>query len=129
MRSQYCGLVSRENLGQTITLYGWVHRRRDHGGVIFIDMRDREGLVQIVCDLVFASDGGMFVLFTSHASLRRAAAELRMALGTRWPLLVPSVRTLEISANKGHAVDLGLTLVVLPLRDISRHFVVVRRKL
>jgi aspartyl-tRNA synthetase len=50
MRSQYCGLVSRANLGQTITLYGWVHRRRDHGGVIFIDMRDREGLVQIVCD-------------------------------------------------------------------------------
>ena len=50
MRSQYCGLVSRENLGQTITLYGWVHRRRDHGGVIFIDMRDRAGLVQIVCD-------------------------------------------------------------------------------
>src|SRR6476620_11747678 len=50
MRSQYCGFVSRVNLGQTITLYGWVHRRRDHGGVIFIDMRDREGLVQIVCD-------------------------------------------------------------------------------
>ena len=45
-------------------------------------------VVQIVCDLAYASDGGMFVLFTSHASLRRAAAELRMALGTRWPLLV-----------------------------------------
>jgi aspartyl-tRNA synthetase len=50
MRSQYCGQVSRSHLGQTITLYGWVHRRRDHGGIIFIDMRDREGLVQIVCD-------------------------------------------------------------------------------
>jgi aspartyl-tRNA synthetase len=50
MRSQYCGLISRSHLGQTVTLYGWVHRRRDHGGVIFIDMRDREGLVQIVCD-------------------------------------------------------------------------------
>jgi aspartyl-tRNA synthetase len=50
MRSEYCGLVSRAHLGQTITLNGWVHRRRDHGGVIFIDMRDREGLVQIVCD-------------------------------------------------------------------------------
>jgi ATP-dependent DNA helicase DinG len=45
-------------------------------------------VVQIVSDLAYASDGGMFVLFTSHASLRRAAAELRMALGTRWPLLV-----------------------------------------
>jgi aspartyl-tRNA synthetase len=50
MRSQYCGLVSRAELGQTVTLNGWVHRRRDHGGVIFVDLRDREGLVQIVCD-------------------------------------------------------------------------------
>jgi aspartyl-tRNA synthetase len=50
MRSNYCGLVDRKYLGQTVTLCGWVHRRRDHGGVIFIDLRDREGLVQIVCD-------------------------------------------------------------------------------
>jgi aspartyl-tRNA synthetase len=50
MRSEYCGLVSRAHLGKTVTLYGWVHRRRDHGGVIFIDLRDREGLVQVVCD-------------------------------------------------------------------------------
>ena len=50
MRSEYCGLVSRKHLQQTITVFGWVHRRRDHGGVIFIDLRDREGLLQIVCD-------------------------------------------------------------------------------
>ncbi len=50
MRSHYCGLVDRKLLGQTVSLCGWVHRRRDHGGVIFIDLRDREGLVQIVCD-------------------------------------------------------------------------------
>ena len=50
MRSEYCGLVSRKYLGQVVTVQGWVHRRRDHGGVIFIDMRDREGLLQIVCD-------------------------------------------------------------------------------
>ena len=50
MRSEYCGLVSRAHLGQTVTLCGWVHRRRDHGGVIFIDLRDRAGLVQVVCD-------------------------------------------------------------------------------
>ncbi len=50
MRTTYCGLVSDTLLGQTVTLMGWAHRRRDHGGVIFIDLRDREGLVQIVCD-------------------------------------------------------------------------------
>ena len=50
MRTTYCGLVSDQWLGQTVTLMGWVHRRRDHGGVIFIDLRDREGLVQVVCD-------------------------------------------------------------------------------
>jgi aspartyl-tRNA synthetase len=50
MRTIYCGLASEALLGQTISLCGWVHRRRDHGGVIFIDLRDREGLVQVVCD-------------------------------------------------------------------------------
>ncbi|MDE2202231.1 MAG: aspartate--tRNA ligase, partial [Burkholderiaceae bacterium] len=50
MRTQYCGQVTEQLLGQSVTLSGWAHRRRDHGGVIFIDLRDREGLVQIVCD-------------------------------------------------------------------------------
>ena len=50
MRSQYAGAVCAEQLGQQVTLCGWVHRRRDHGGVIFIDLRDREGLAQVVCD-------------------------------------------------------------------------------
>ncbi len=50
MRTEYCGLTDTRFLGQTVTLYGWAHRRRDHGGVIFIDLRDREGLVQVVSD-------------------------------------------------------------------------------
>jgi aspartyl-tRNA synthetase len=50
MRTSYCGLVTEAHLGQIVTLCGWVNRRRDHGGVIFVDLRDREGYVQVVCD-------------------------------------------------------------------------------
>ena len=50
MRTHYCGQVNESLIGQSVTVAGWVHRRRDHGGVIFIDLRDREGLLQIVVD-------------------------------------------------------------------------------
>ena len=50
MRTHYCGLVTEQLIGQEVALTGWVQRRRDHGGVIFVDLRDREGLVQVVCD-------------------------------------------------------------------------------
>ena len=55
-RTTYCGLVTTAHLEQEITLYGWVDRRRDHGGVIFLDLRDREGIVQVVFD----PDAGVF---------------------------------------------------------------------
>jgi aspartyl-tRNA synthetase len=50
MRSVYCGALSAADIEQEVTLCGWVDRRRDHGGVIFIDLRDRDGLVQVVFD-------------------------------------------------------------------------------
>ena len=50
MRTHYCGGLNESAIGQTVTICGWVHRRRDHGGVIFLDMRDRDGLVQVVID-------------------------------------------------------------------------------
>jgi aspartyl-tRNA synthetase len=50
MRTHYCGQLNASLIDQTVSLCGWAHRRRDHGGVIFIDLRDREGLAQVVCD-------------------------------------------------------------------------------
>jgi len=50
MRTEYCGRIDTRHLDQTVTLMGWVNTRRDHGGVIFIDLRDREGIVQVVCN-------------------------------------------------------------------------------
>ena len=50
MRSHYCGQVTEAQMGETVSLCGWVNRRRDHGQLIFVDLRDREGLVQVVCD-------------------------------------------------------------------------------
>src|SRR5690242_1119314 len=50
MRSHYCGQVNESLIGSQVAVAGWVHRRRDHGGVIFVDLRDREGLLQVVFD-------------------------------------------------------------------------------
>ena len=50
MRTHYCGDINSSLDGQEVTVAGWVHRRRDHGGVIFIDLRDRSGILQVVCD-------------------------------------------------------------------------------
>ena len=50
MRSNYCGKISSDQLGKDVQLCGWIMRRRDHGGVIFLDVRDRYGIAQVVCD-------------------------------------------------------------------------------
>ena len=50
MRTHYCGEVNEHLVGSSVEVAGWVHRRRDHGGVIFVDLRDRDGLLQVVFD-------------------------------------------------------------------------------
>jgi aspartyl-tRNA synthetase len=65
MRSHYCGDINESLIGQPATVVGWVHRRRDHGGVIFIDLRDREGLLQVVFN---PDDAAMFALAESARS-------------------------------------------------------------
>ncbi|MBK8401257.1 aspartate--tRNA ligase [Propionivibrio sp.] len=62
MRTHYCGQLNSQTIGQDVVLCGWAHRRRDHGGVIFVDLRDRDGLAQIVCD---PDRPGMFAIAES----------------------------------------------------------------
>ena len=69
MRTDYCGAIDRRFLGQTVTLQGWAHRRRDHGGVIFIDLRDREGLVQVVSD---PDNAATFAIAAANCSIKRS---------------------------------------------------------
>jgi aspartyl-tRNA synthetase len=87
MRTEYCGLTDTRFLGRSVTLFGWAHRRRDHGGVIFIDLRDREGLVQVVCDpdraATFATADRVrneFVLRVSGLVRRRPEGTVNAAL-------------------------------------------------
>ncbi len=82
MRTQYCGQVTAANLDQTVTLCGWVHRRRDHGGVIFIDLRDREGLVQVVCDPDRAEMFGVAESVRSEFVLKMSGKVRRRPAGT-----------------------------------------------
>ena len=76
MRTHYCGEVSESLIGQEAAVVGWVHRRRDHGGVIFIDLRDREGLLQIVDN---PDDAATFALAESARSefVLRVTGEVR----------------------------------------------------
>jgi aspartyl-tRNA synthetase len=87
VRTSYCGRVSEALLGQDVTLMGWAHRRRDHGGVIFIDLRDREGIVQVVCDpdrAAFATAEGV----RNEYCLKVAGAVRARPPGTENPNLV-----------------------------------------
>jgi aspartyl-tRNA synthetase len=113
MRTQYCGLVSAAYLDQIVTLCGWVHRRRDHGGVIFIDLRDREGLVQVVCDpdradmfQVAESIRGEFVLkITGKVRRRPAGTENTNLVSGEIEVLCHDIEVLNSSATPPFQLD------------------------
>ncbi len=113
MRTTYCGLVSDKLMGQTVTLMGWAHRRRDHGGVIFVDLRDREGLVQIVCDPdradVFAVAENVrneFVLkVTGLVRARPAATENANLASGKIEVLAHTLEVLNASVTPAFQLD------------------------
>ncbi len=113
MRTQYCGLVSSAYLDQIVTLCGWVHRRRDHGGVIFIDLRDREGLVQVVCDPdradmfeVAESVRNEFVLkITGKVRRRPAGTENTNLVSGEIEVLCHAIEVLNTSATPPFQLD------------------------
>ena len=87
MRSHYCGELSAALVDRTVTLCGWAHRRRDHGGVIFIDLRDREGLAQVVCDPDRAAAFGAAERVRNEYVLRVTGRVRRRPEGTVNPAL------------------------------------------
>ena len=113
MRSCYVGQVSLEHLDKEVTLFGWVHRRRDHGGVIFIDLRDREGLVQVVCDpdraemfQVAESVRNEFVLkITGKVRRRPAGTENAGLVSGEIEILCHDIEVLNTSATPPFQLD------------------------
>jgi len=107
MRTDYCGKVTVVNVDETITVAGWIHRRRDHGGVIFVDLRDTTGLIQLVFDpehqdLFSEAEKlrGEFVLSASGTIRRRPEGTINSALPTgEVELLVSSLVVLNTSAT------------------------------
>ena len=113
MRTEYCGNTDTRFLGQSVTLFGWAHRRRDHGGVIFIDLRDREGLVQVVCDPdraeTFATAEGVrneFVLRATGIVRRRPEGTVNASLRSgEIEVLAHELEILNPSATPPFMID------------------------
>ncbi|NBU59117.1 MAG: aspartate--tRNA ligase, partial [Betaproteobacteria bacterium] len=113
MRTDYCGRIHAAHLDQIVTLFGWAHRRRDHGGVIFIDLRDREGLVQVVCDPdraeTFATAEGVRNEFclrvTGKVRRRPAGTENANLVSGEIEVLAHELEVLNASATPPFQID------------------------
>jgi aspartyl-tRNA synthetase len=116
MRTQYCGQVTASLVGETVTLCGWAHRRRDHGGVIFIDLRDREGLVQVVCDPDRAETFATAERIRNEYVLRVTGKVRRRPAGTENPELASG--EVEVLA---HAIEILNPSVTPPFQLDEEH--------
>jgi len=113
MRTDYCGNIDTRFLGQAVTIFGWAHRRRDHGGVIFIDVRDRAGLVQVVChperpDTFAAADRvrNEFVLRVHGVVRRRPEGTVNPNLGSgEIEILADELEVLNVAATPPFMMD------------------------
>ena len=111
MRTDYCGLISTRHLGSVVTLFGWVNTRRDHGGVIFIDLRDREGLVQIVCNPQRAEMFAIAERLRSEYVIKVEGEVIRREPG----LVNPKLASGEIEVV-AHRIELLASAVALPFQ-------------
>ncbi|NHR03906.1 aspartate--tRNA ligase [Chromobacterium haemolyticum] len=113
MRTDYCGLIDKKYLGQTVTVKGWAHRRRDHGGVIFIDLRDREGLVQVVIDpdtpeafqLADSSRGEYVLSITGIVRERPAGTANSKMISGEIEILAKEIEILNAAATPPFQID------------------------
>ncbi|ULJ70014.1 aspartate--tRNA ligase [Wielerella bovis] len=113
MRTNYCGLISEQYLEQTVTVKGWVHRRRDHGGVIFIDLRDREGIVQVVIDpdtpeafaLADSSRSEYVLSITGRVRARPAGTENDKMVSGKIEILAKEIEILNAAATPPFPID------------------------
>ena len=117
-RTNYCGLVTQSQLDEDVTLCGWVDRRRDHGGVIFIDLRDREGIVQVVFD----PDAGDFFALADKV-------RTEYVLKVRGRVRARSAETVNTAMNTGEVEIYGVHLEILnealtPPFQLDQHVVV-----
>ena len=117
-RTNYCGLVTQSQLGEDVTLCGWVDRRRDHGGVIFVDLRDREGIVQVVFD----PDAGDFFALADKV-------RTEYVLKVRGRVRARSAETVNAAMNTGEVEIYGVHLEILnealtPPFQLDQHVVV-----
>ena len=101
MRSHYCGQLSAGMIGEEVALCGWVHRRRDHGGVIFIDLRDREGLAQVVYDPDRAESFALAEMLRNEFVIRITGRVRRRPEGT----INPNLATGEVEVL-GHSLEI-----------------------